>query len=225
MKFNFNPKFAPYIAAGVIAVLVLAGGGYFLYQNIQKQSSVNPQQSTQEEIKKLVSEVGNLIALPEGEDPTVATVTDAGKLADQPFFQRAKNGDKVLIYTQAKKAYLYDPSAKKIIDVAPINIGSPSASVETSVKVVLRNGTTTTGLTSKIETELRKTYPNLNVIDKENAARQTYEKSVIVVLDDNGKDLANNLSNILKADIVKLASDEAKPKDGDILVILGKDRI
>ena len=33
-----------------------------------------------------------------------------------------KNGDKVLIYSQAGKAYLYDPVINKLLEVAPINL-------------------------------------------------------------------------------------------------------
>ena len=124
---QLNSKFILPASIAVIVLIVLGTGGYFLYQKTQNQTSTNPQQSAQEEIKKLVAEVGNLIALPEGEDPTVATVSDVDKLKNQPFFAKAKNGDKVLIYTQSRKAYLYDPSSKKIIEVAPLNIGSPSA--------------------------------------------------------------------------------------------------
>lgn len=108
-------------------VLVLAGGGFYFYSQNQKSVANNPQA----EVKKLVSEVGKLVDLPKGEDPTVATVTDISKLQGQAFFARAKNGDKVLIYSNAKKAILYDPQAKKVIDIAPINVGSPSAQVAT----------------------------------------------------------------------------------------------
>ncbi len=83
--------------------------------------------------------MGRLITLPEGEEPTVATITDIEKLKDQTFFQKAKNGDKVIIYTNAKKAILYDPIARKIIDVAPVNIGTPSASAA-QARIALRNG-------------------------------------------------------------------------------------
>lgn len=138
MLFSFRMNLTNYLnqkyvlpAFVAVIVLVLAGGGYFLYQSQQKQAPpLDPQADqrlVQAEVRKLVSEVGKLIELPSGEDPTVATITDIEKLKDQPFFKNAKNGDKVLIYTQAKKAILYDPSAKKIIDVAPVNIGSPSA--------------------------------------------------------------------------------------------------
>src|SRR5947209_2486908 len=87
-----------YIIVGVsiIVILLVIAGEYFFtkYQN----SKVDPQAQSQQEVKKILAEVGKLIDLPSGEDPTLATVTDADKLKDQPFFKNAKNGDKVLIY-------------------------------------------------------------------------------------------------------------------------------
>lgn len=105
----------------LVVLIVILGAGIFFGQKI-----FSPKQDTASDVSSLVSEVGKLVALPD-ETPTVATITDITKLANQPFFQKAKNGDKVLIYAQAKKAYLYDPNAKKVIDVAPINLGTPSA--------------------------------------------------------------------------------------------------
>lgn len=209
-------------------VLVLAGVGYSVYQKTQQQpadlSTDAAQRAAREEVGKLVSEVGKLIDLPSGEDPTVATVTDISRLQDQPFFARAKNGDKVLIYTQAKKAILYDPSAKKILDVAPVNIGSPSAQIQ-SAKIVLRNGTTTIGLTTRVETELKKSLPTINIVGKENASKSDYEKTIVVILSDSAKDYALSLAKLLKGEIGNLPEGENKPKDADILVILGKDSI
>jgi hypothetical protein len=118
----------------VIAAAAAAAGYFYIqYQKTQKEIQTirtDPnavQKATAEENKKLIAEIGKLIDLPQGEDPTVATITDIDKLKDQPFFNKAKNGDKVLIYTIAKKAILYDANQKKILDVAPVNIGSSSA--------------------------------------------------------------------------------------------------
>lgn len=127
---NLSPKLMGIIGGSVILVLAVITVLFYFRTQAQNVSGTPPsQKAAQEEVKKLVSEVGKLIDLPQGEDPTVATVTDVTKLQAQPFFQKAKNGDKVLIYSGAKKAILYDPAAKKVIDIAPINVGSPSAQV------------------------------------------------------------------------------------------------
>lgn len=80
-----------------------------------------------DETAALVAEVGKLIRLPEDETPTVATVSDPEKLREQAFFKNASEGDKVLIYTRSKKAILYSPTLKQIIEVANVNLSSPAA--------------------------------------------------------------------------------------------------
>ena len=109
---------------GILVIVALAslGATYYFYSQLN-QLKVNPQAAAQEEAKALVAKVGKLIVLPEGEDPTIATVADPEALREQPFFAKAKQGDKVLIYTNARKAILYDVESNKIVEVAPINIG------------------------------------------------------------------------------------------------------
>lgn len=125
---NFGSKLTlPVNIAIAVLVLLVVGGGYFYFQKQATKNAPATQQTAKEELKKLLAEVGKIIELPSDEEPTIATITDITKLSNQPFFIRAKNGDKVLIYTKSKKAILYDPQAKKVIDVAPINIGSQSA--------------------------------------------------------------------------------------------------
>ena len=80
-----------------------------------------------DETAQLIEEVGKLIRLPEDETPTIATVSDPQKLREQAFFKNASEGDKVLIYTQSKKAILYSPILKQIIEVANVNLSSPAA--------------------------------------------------------------------------------------------------
>ena len=94
---------------------------YFWYrvQNVAESGSSTDQEDTE----RLIRRVSELIALPDDEQPTVATVANPDVLRDQPFFSRAKRGDKILIYEKAKKAVLYDPDQNKIIEVAPLNLG------------------------------------------------------------------------------------------------------
>jgi hypothetical protein len=113
----------------LILVVVLAGTSIYFYRqfSVIKQ---DPNAISKAEVRTLTEKVGRLIVLPQDEDPTVATVSDPEALKDQTFFADAKKGDKVLIYTNAKKAILYDPTLNKIITVAPLTIGdSPSGSV------------------------------------------------------------------------------------------------
>ncbi len=109
----------------VLLLASLAGNGYFV--NRVRAMGTDPQIAAKQEASKLVAEVGNLIVLPKDEVPTIATVTDPEQLKSQAFFADAQKGYKVLLYATAKKAILYDPINKKVVEVAPINIGTPGA--------------------------------------------------------------------------------------------------
>jgi len=112
-------KFLPFL----IAIAIGAAGIYYIATNKPELLGLSKgQEAVQAEIDMLIAEVGKLIALPQDERPTIATVTEVDKIKDQPFFANAQNGDKVLIYTNAKKAILYRPSEKKIIEVGAVNI-------------------------------------------------------------------------------------------------------
>ncbi len=109
-------------AALVVIIILLATSLYFGYQYYLL--SKDPQQAAQSEVMRLVSEVSRLVVLPAEETPTIATVSDPEALKNQPFFANSQKGDKVLIYTNAQKAILYRPLLRKIIEIAPINIGA-----------------------------------------------------------------------------------------------------
>ena len=109
----------------VIAVIIVIGIAVYVSKNKPAVEGDPNTEQAQAEMQALVAEIGKLIELPKGENPTVATITDPAKLKDQPFFANAKNGDKVLIYPNARKAFLYDPSTKKLIEVAPLILGNP----------------------------------------------------------------------------------------------------
>lgn len=69
---------------------------------------------------KLLDDVRKVFVLPTSGTPTIATVSSADKLRNQEFFANAKDGDKVIVYSAAKRAILYRPSTEQIVNVAPI---------------------------------------------------------------------------------------------------------
>lgn len=103
----------PFLLAGLILALITFVP---LGQKLFRNNSVN----SQTEAEELIKQIGKLIVLPEGEKPTIATVSNREALRNQPFFANTLNGDKVLLYPEAKKAILYRPTTNKIIEVAPI---------------------------------------------------------------------------------------------------------
>ena len=110
-----------------VAIGALGLGGYY-YSQFQslKDVSHNPNLVSQIEAKELEKKVSRLMVLPQSELPTVATVSDQTKLADQPFFENASDGDKLLIYAQAKMVVLYSPERDKIINIGPLTVENQS---------------------------------------------------------------------------------------------------
>lgn len=218
------------IIGGTLLILAIIPSVYFYSQYQKAQARLtNPTQYAEEEAKKLTLEVGKLITLPTDETPTVATVNDKEKLKNQPFFARSENGDKVLIFTNAKKAILYRPAIKKIIDVAPINIGGSAtesavlATQEAKITFVLRNGTTTVGLTRSFETKLKAAIPNADVTDRDNAKKTTYATSFLVDVEGTNAGQAQEIATKLGIPVEPFPAGESTPSS-DFLIILGTDK-
>lgn len=146
------PKFLlPLVGVIVVALLAAGATAFGVRQKPEVLGLSKGTQSAQEDVKKLLIEVGKLITLPQGEDPTVATVTDIEKVKEQPFFKNAKNGDRVIIYTNAKKAILYRPSEKRIIEVGAVNINQQP--IESEVDEEENNDSETPNPTPEEENE------------------------------------------------------------------------
>lgn len=110
-----------YMAGFVVILLVFVVLTLYFWSEARGLKK-SPGEIEAQEIADTVLEVSKIMLLPKDENPTLATVSDPEKLKDQPFFKNAEVGHKVLIYTQAQKAILYDPVRNLIIEVAPINI-------------------------------------------------------------------------------------------------------
>ncbi len=122
----------------ILLALVLVGGflGYKELDKLRDENSKlsNPQESAKIETDKVKSEVANILDVPTDEEPTIATVSDVSKLSNQTFFKKAQNGDKLIMYSKAKKAILYRPSTKKVIEVAPINLGDSQETTQSTTQ-------------------------------------------------------------------------------------------
>lgn len=114
-------KISPII---LLVILIIAAYTSVYFYKKASTLKANPNAVAQKEAADLVAKVGTLIVLPEGEIPTIATVSDPEKLKGQAFFTKAKEGDKILFYQSVQKAYLYDPVAHKILEIAAINLGA-----------------------------------------------------------------------------------------------------
>jgi hypothetical protein len=70
--------------------------------------------------QQVLEEVGEQMLLPVDEEPTITTVVDLEEVMYQPFFKDAEVGDQVIVYSLARKAILYRPSIKKIIEASSL---------------------------------------------------------------------------------------------------------
>ncbi|MBU2578351.1 MAG: hypothetical protein ABH867_04170 [Patescibacteria group bacterium] len=202
---------------------------YSQYRKVVRNTDTN-------EAEQLISTISELIELPPDEVPTVATVSDKNKLQDYPFFGKAENGDKVLIYAQAEKAILYRPSTGKIVDVGPVKTvdqeeeATPTPTTVPSseekgatIKVVLYNGTNTVGITSKVEEPLLEVLDEIEIVEKLPAEKKDYQNTLVIDLSNNFPSVTTAIADFLNAEVAALPEGENKP-DGDILIIVGRDK-
>lgn len=106
------------VMAGLVAVLV--------FQQVEIRRLNDPVAAAEQakaDAARLRDKVSKIQQVPD-ETPTLATVQDADKLKEQEFFKDAKSGDKVLIFTNAKKAFIYRESENRVINSGPIVLNS-----------------------------------------------------------------------------------------------------
>ena len=200
----------------IVLFLAIAATAYYFYDQNKKTLSLlnNPAQATELETKELTEKVGKLMTLPD-EKPTIISVVDKEKVKDQPFFIKAENGDKVLVYTAAKKAILYRPIANKIIEVGPVDIGP-----DKTFKVALYNATSDPTKPDSIEKILKQKLTNLEFTIKAQAVTKTDDILVIDLVGDK-KTETDQLAKLLGGTVSTLSRLETKP-DTDFLIIIGK---
>lgn len=161
---------------------------FYAYYQAQKEitfltSPTAQQEFIKQEMASLVAKVKNHIVVPTDEEPLIATVLDVEKLkAEQPFYAGAKNGDKLIIYSD--KAILYDAVNDVLVNVGPVTIEGDL--IKKILTVDIRNGSQTAGAAKTFATSLEQKGYKTGVVG--NAANTNYKGVTLVNL--KGKDLS-----------------------------------
>ena len=109
----------PMLAAVVVMVACVGFGAYSFYA-WRKAVSDNPTAVQ----KDIIQSVNDIAITPSG-TPEIATVKDASKLTSGALAKVAKNGDQLLIYSQANRIFVYRPTVRKLVDI--LSVQAPSA--------------------------------------------------------------------------------------------------
>lgn len=111
----------------VIIIIVAISFGvlfYFKISNLKNNSGDKKEKQRVENLLKekssLLLKISEIYNFPDGEDPTIATVSDPAALVNKIPFTNSQIGDKVLFFPGAGKVVLYRPSINKIIDIAAV---------------------------------------------------------------------------------------------------------
>jgi hypothetical protein len=195
----------------VVFVTVFVG----IYWQQQRQDS-----SAKRQMKDVVAEVSKHIILPTDEEPTLVTVEDKTKVTDV-FLKQAENGDKILLYPNAKKVYLYRPGISRLVDVGPLIVDPVVAEVD-GTKVAIYIGTSNGQKVHDIIDRLKLKYPTVTLAQQKEAKRVDYPSTIVIDLTDNKKyNLVNSIAQNLNIQAGVLPIGEQKP-DADILILVGE---
>lgn len=235
---SISKKKLMYTGLVLLLIIVASIPAVYFYTEYQKaqQKLTNPTMAAKEELKSLIEKVGKLMILPEGETPTLATVSDVTKLKGNAFFERAQNGDKVLIFAKAKKAVLYRPSENKLVEVAPLEIADQQKAAQqpqptagkkapaTPYNVVIFNGSPIAGLGGKYQGSIETNVDFVKVTDVLNAKKKDYPKTIVVDLTKKAsKEELDRIAKTVNGTITNVAYTETAPKGTDIVVVIGVD--
>lgn len=216
----------------IIGLLILGSGGFLIYKSglLEKTGLIKKEKNEVEVIMKRISQV---FLLP-SEIPTVAIISDKEKLSGQAFFDKAENGDKLLLFTNSNLAILYRDSIGKIIEISQISVANnpaieavptvtPTTMVEkedVKIKIALYNGSQKVGQTTKFEKEILDKIGDFEVVKKADA-KNNYENSLVVDVSGNYSEVAKSLAEKIGGEIALLPEGEINIET-DLLIIIGE---
>ena len=201
----------------VAAYLILWQTGTLETLKIAKQ--VQKQRQISAEDQKVLNDLKKIIDLPEDIQPIMATIDDVDALRKQQpkFFEKAKNGDRLIVYPDI--AILYNAGTKKIMHVGPVNFGQAAIG---TVPFALYNGTGDEAKLAEFEEKLKNTFNNAEAIIKTEAAGQYDQTLVIDLVGDNPE--INKIAESLVGQVVEMPANEVVPEGAQVLIIIGKNQ-
>ena len=101
----------------LLAVLLLVASACAIFYYAKYRHIAEQDLGVQAEV--LTKRLQSTIKLPD-EKATLAMVTDKSKLDNSLLSADVENGDQILVFTQAKRAILYRPSLRKVINIYPL---------------------------------------------------------------------------------------------------------
>ncbi len=104
-----------------------------LYYNHIKQelrliaTPAGQEAAAKEEVQETLAELKKLVVVPD-EDPVVATIRNVEELQkESAFYKGASNGDKLILFSQSQRAYIYSRSQHKLVNAGSLVFEKPSS--------------------------------------------------------------------------------------------------
>lgn len=214
---------------GLIAAVSVTG---FLYyktrQELKYLSSPEGQEAlSKKEVDETITMLKKLVILPE-EEPVLATIVNAEFLATQSaFYKGAENGDKLIVYPQAQRAFVYSPTRNILVNAGPLIVEqganqqgvSEQVSEADRLEVDVRNGSSQAGVATQLADALRERGYTVGSVAE--ASRKDFAQTVVVDLANGRSEAVLKLAQLLGAEVVQALPEGEASSDAEALIILG----
>lgn len=214
------------LTAVVLSYLYLKKNPQLLGYHTEQTQKEEPR-DTRQELDVILADIKKVMLLTDSERPSLATVTEVEKMRSQSFFKNAENGDKVLIYEQGKKALLWRPSTKMIIEVGTVNKEIATAKntdapkVDAPKKVFIMIATEDQGFIQEKTAQLKK-IPGITVISTQKADAISDLPSYVTDLTGTRTLETQLLAQTLAVKAARQSDTNAQYKGADFLLFLAQ---
>ena len=210
-----------------LTILVLmAMGGFITYQQLQlNEYRNNPTKAAQEEQTHVLNLVRKLYQIPtyttkvDGKDvtkedtPEIASITDKSKLSGQAFFDKAENGDYIVVFPNTKLALIYREKTNQIINSGPVTVDANQQTSKLAVKIY--------GITKDrdaAQAKIDAAFPGSPTVTKADAAGKIAATIVVDISGKNATAATQLASKLTNATVGSVPSGEVTPTDVDIAI-------